>query len=110
MSAASATHAAQEFYAAATRKLRMPQPTVRALADALLELPLVIVTPAHIRSAMDHELRYQISFWDGLILAAAELAARTSYTPKISTMGSNTVRSKPATRSARTAAYRHAAH
>ena len=66
------TQVVQEFYAAATRKLRMPQPTVRALTDALLELPLVIVTPAHIRSAMDHELRYQISFWDGLILAAAE--------------------------------------
>ena len=66
------TQVIQEFYAAATRKLAMPQPTVRALAEALCELPLVIVTPAHIRSAMDKEVRYQISFWDGLILAAAE--------------------------------------
>lgn len=66
------TQVIQEFYAAATRKLAMPRPTVRALAEALLDLPLVIVTPTHIRSAMDNEQHYQISFWDGLILAAAE--------------------------------------
>jgi predicted nucleic acid-binding protein len=66
------TQVIQEFYAAATRKLAIPRPTVRALTEALFELPLVIVTPTHIHSAMDHELRYQISFWDGLILAAAE--------------------------------------
>lgn len=66
------TQVIQEFYAAATRKLAIPRPTVRALTEALFELPLVIVTPAHIHSAMDNELRYRISFWDGLILAAAE--------------------------------------
>ena len=66
------TQVVQEFYVAATRKLALPQPTVRALTEALFELPLVIVTPAHIHSAMDKELRYRISFWDGLILAAAE--------------------------------------
>ena len=66
------TQVIQEFYAAATRKLALSQPIVRTLTEALFELPLVIVTPAHIRSAMDHETRYQISFWDGLILAAAE--------------------------------------
>ena len=66
------TQVIQEFYVAATRKLAFPQPTVRTLTEALFELPLVIITPAHIHSAMDNELRYQISFWDGLILAAAE--------------------------------------
>ena len=66
------TQVIQEFYAAATRKLGLPRPTVRALTEALFELPLVVVTPAHIRSAMDIELRYQLSFWDSLILAAAE--------------------------------------
>ena len=50
----------------------LPQPTVRVLTEVLCELPLVIVTPAHIQSAIDNELRYQISFWDALILAAAE--------------------------------------
>jgi predicted nucleic acid-binding protein len=66
------TQVIQEFYAAATRKMRMPQPTARGLTEAMCELPLVIVTPVHIRSAMDNEQRYRISFWDGLILAAAE--------------------------------------
>lgn len=66
------TQVIQEFYAAATRKLALPRPTVRALTEALFELPLVIVTPTHIHSAMDKELQYQISFWNGLILAAAE--------------------------------------
>lgn len=66
------TQVIQEFYAAATRKMAMPRPTVRVLTGALCELPLVVVNRTHIRSAMDHELRYQISFWDGLILAAAE--------------------------------------
>jgi predicted nucleic acid-binding protein len=66
------TQVIQEFYAAATRKLALPRLTVRALTEALFELPLVIVTPTHIHSAMDNELRYQISFWDGLILAKAE--------------------------------------
>ena len=75
------TQVIQEFYAAATRKLRMPLLTARTLTEALFELPLVIVTPAHIHSAMDHEARYQISFWDGLILAAAEAgSAEVLYT------------------------------
>jgi predicted nucleic acid-binding protein len=65
------TQVVQEFYAAATRKLRLPITTARSLTEALLELPLVIVTPGHIRSAIDNELRYQISFWDALIITAA---------------------------------------
>src|SRR5215471_13716372 len=66
------TQVIQEFYVAATRKLAMPRPAARALTEALSELPLVTVTSTHIRSAMDNEQRYQISFWDGLILAVAE--------------------------------------
>ena len=66
------TQVIQEFYVAASRKLALPGPTVRALTEALFDLPLVIVTPAQIRAAIDYELRYRISFWDSLILAAAE--------------------------------------
>jgi len=66
------TQVIQEFYVAATRKLAMPRPAARALTEALSELPVVTVTSTHIRSAMDNEQRYQISFWDGLILAVAE--------------------------------------
>jgi predicted nucleic acid-binding protein len=37
-----------------------------------LDLPLVILGPSHITSAIQNEEQYRISFWDGLILAAAE--------------------------------------
>jgi predicted nucleic acid-binding protein len=66
------TQVVQEFYVAGSRKLALPAGQIRVIAEALMELPLVIVTPAHIRTAMEHEGRYQISFWDSLILAAAE--------------------------------------
>ena len=66
------TQVVQEFYAAGARKLAMPRPELRAAAVALLDFPLVIVGPAHIQSAIDKEAHYQISFWDALILAAAE--------------------------------------
>jgi predicted nucleic acid-binding protein len=66
------TQVVQEFYAAGSRKLGIPRPELREAAAALLEGPLVIVGPAHITSAMENEERYGISFWDGLIVAAAE--------------------------------------
>jgi predicted nucleic acid-binding protein len=37
-----------------------------------LDSPLIVVGPSHIASAMQNEERYQIHFWDALILAAAE--------------------------------------
>lgn len=66
------TQVVQEFYAASSRKLSMPRRELREAVAALLELPLVIVGPPHIISAMHVEERYQISFWDALIVAAAE--------------------------------------
>ncbi len=56
------TQVIQEFYAAAVRKLMLPRPTAHMLAEALLELPLVIIAPPHIRAAMDNADRYQVSF------------------------------------------------
>jgi predicted nucleic acid-binding protein len=90
------TQAIQEFYvAAAIRKLRLPGPTVRVVTEALFELPVITVTPAHIRPAMDNELRYGISFWDGLILAAAEAGgAEVLYTEDFGRLGS-AIWSKP---------------
>ena len=66
------TQVVQEFYAAGSRKLCMPRRELREAAAALLDLPLVAVGAAEIVSAMHAEERYQISFWDALILAAAE--------------------------------------
>ena len=66
------TQVVQEFYAAGSRKLGMPRRELRDATAALLDCPLVVVGPSQITSAMQNEERYQISFWDGLILAAAE--------------------------------------
>jgi predicted nucleic acid-binding protein len=66
------TQVVQEFYAAGSRKLGTPREQLRDVAAGLLDLPLVTVRPAHILSALQTEERYGISFWDSLILAAAE--------------------------------------
>jgi predicted nucleic acid-binding protein len=66
------TQVVQEFHAAGSRKLGIPRPDLLAFVTDLLGLPLVIIGPSHIQDAIRKEERYQISFWDGLILAAAE--------------------------------------
>jgi len=66
------TQVVQEFFVAGLRKLGLPRQQVREVATALLDSPLVTIGPAHIRAAMEKEERYHISFWDALIVAAAE--------------------------------------
>ena len=62
----------QEFYSAGLRKLALPRERVKQVVTDLLEFPLVLPGPVQILRAMDLEERYQLSFWDALILAAAE--------------------------------------
>jgi predicted nucleic acid-binding protein len=66
------TQVVQEFYAAGYRKLAISRPILRDAVAILLSLPLVLIGPSEIMSAIQIEERYQISFWDALILAAAE--------------------------------------
>ena len=66
------TQVVQEFYVSALRKLRLSRPQVREIALTLLDSPLITIGPPHILAAMGKADRYQISFWDALILAAAE--------------------------------------
>jgi len=75
------TQVVQEFHAAGLRKLAIPLDALRVLTTALLDLPLVEVGPTHIRKALWGEEHYHISFWDALILAAAEASgAEVLYT------------------------------
>jgi predicted nucleic acid-binding protein len=62
----------QEFYAAGRRKLDMPRHELRDILSWLVGLPLIVTGPTEILSAIQTEERYGISFWDALILAAAE--------------------------------------
>jgi predicted nucleic acid-binding protein len=66
------TQVVQEFFAAGLRKLGMPWEVVRSLTMDFMALPLIRIGPPHIVSAIDATARYNISFWDALILAAAE--------------------------------------
>ena len=74
------TQVVQEFYYAATRKFEVSPSGARRLVSSLFELRLVTVEKSHILRALDLEARYRFSFWDALILSAAESAgARTLY-------------------------------
>lgn len=66
------TQVIQEFFVSGLRKLALPRQKVTEVTLAFLHSPLVMIGPSHIRSAIEKADRYQISFWDALILAAAE--------------------------------------
>jgi predicted nucleic acid-binding protein len=70
------TQVVQEFFVAGLHKLKLSLKQVQELTTAFLDSPLVIVAPSHIRAAMEKGERYKISFWDALILAAAEAGRR----------------------------------
>lgn len=73
----------QEFYVNATGKLRRtvaPQ-TIAPFVRLLLERPVVTTTPDLFMRAIEISRRYQISYWDAAIVAAAvQLGCRTLYT------------------------------
>jgi predicted nucleic acid-binding protein len=66
------TQVVQEFYSVGTRTFALPRQQLKRAVGTLLALPLILVGPSHILQAIQLEERYQISFWDALILAAAE--------------------------------------
>jgi len=66
------TQVVEEFYAAGSRELAMPQRELQDATAALLDCPLIVVSLFHIKAALQNEERYKIPFWDALILAAAK--------------------------------------
>ena len=66
------TQVVQEFYVTGSRKLAFSRQYLKEAIGKFLALPLVLLGPPHIVRAIEIEERYQISFWDALILAAAE--------------------------------------
>ena len=77
----------QEFYVTVTRKIRRPLAPELAVAlmDEYRVFPTVPTDYPLIVSAVELSLRYDISYWDGAIVAAAEiLEASTLYTEDLS--------------------------
>lgn len=70
------TQVLSEFYVVATRKLAHPlSPRIAAdVVGQLSRLPMIDVDASLVLSAIDISVRSQISYWDGLIVAAASAA------------------------------------
>jgi len=65
------TQILQEFYSVTTSKLAMPPELSRHYVSEYRLLPTVTVTPNLIDNAISLHQAHQISFWDGLVIAAA---------------------------------------
>jgi predicted nucleic acid-binding protein len=68
------TQILQELCVNLLRKIGRPVPVqeVRGLLQDYLSWEIVVNTPASVIQALDIEVRYQTSFWDALVLQAAE--------------------------------------
>jgi predicted nucleic acid-binding protein len=67
------TQILSEFYVVATRRLAQPvaEDVAAAVVDQLSRLPTVAIDPALVKNAIELSRSSQVSYWDGLILAAA---------------------------------------
>ena len=76
------TQVLQEFYVSATRKahIRMPPRIALEWMEQLDGRPCIVVDPDLVKLAAAISIQYQVSYWDGAILAAAEaLGAQVVY-------------------------------
>jgi predicted nucleic acid-binding protein len=73
------TQVLQELCVNLRRKVKKPIPVeeVRSLVQDYLSWDVVVNTSASVLQALDLELRYKVSFWDALVLQAAEASGAT---------------------------------
>jgi len=68
------TQVMQEFYVAATKKLGAEPLAVKDILNSFERFETVIIAPVIIKEAIDCSILNRLSFWDALIIAAAESA------------------------------------
>lgn len=68
------TQVLQEYAAVATTRLGQSETATLRQLELLESLSVVVLQPAMVRRAVEIAGRYQISHWDGAIIAAAEHA------------------------------------
>lgn len=66
------TQVLSEFYVVATRKLGVDPSIVQAMVDRLVRLPVVVIDAPLVVSAISGSRAWGISYWDALIVRAAE--------------------------------------
>lgn len=73
------TQVLQELCINLQRKVSPPLPfdEIRLLVSQYLSWNIVVNTPKSVLAALENERRYNMSFWDALILQAAESAGAT---------------------------------
>lgn len=64
----------QEYFSAGTRKMRMPVDAARAKLSVLAATKVVRLDAPDILAAIDLHQERQISFWDALIVRAAQVS------------------------------------
>ena len=68
------TQVLQEFYVASTTKLGADPLLIKDIIRSLQRFETVMITPELIKEAIDCSLINRLSFWDALIIVAAESA------------------------------------
>ena len=68
------TQVLQEYFVSATRKLRVPASIARRKTELFARFALVQVDLPDILAAIDLHRLHQLSFWDALIVRAAQVA------------------------------------
>ena len=69
-----------EFYVNATGKFKLPHDKVVGILESLDAYPVLALTEAVFWAALQIKERYQLSYWDSAIIAAAlELGCHTVY-------------------------------
>ena len=70
----------QEFYVTVTRKIAIPLVVEQALdwIEQLETFPCIAIDNTIVKIAIEISERYQISYWDGAIIAAAEALGATT--------------------------------
>jgi predicted nucleic acid-binding protein len=68
------TQVMQEFYVTATKKLKVDALIVKDILHSFSHFEVVLILPEIIDRAIDCQVLNKISFWDALIVSAAQSA------------------------------------
>jgi predicted nucleic acid-binding protein len=68
------TQVLQEFYNVATKKMNIDELTAKTLVHNFSKIETIVINTNIIEQAIDISVHNKISFWDGLIVSAAEFA------------------------------------
>ena len=64
----------QEFYIVATKKLAVKPLLAKNIVQTFTNMEVVTIGVGLIKEAIDASMQYKLSFWDSLIIVAAESA------------------------------------